>query len=70
MNTIRIAKEILDKQVNVTYPDGKNEHIITVRGILERFKDEDDLWLDNFINRLINTGESFTNFGGKYSLIN
>lgn len=69
MNTLRIAKEILDKQVNVIYPDGKNEHIITVRGIIERFKDEDDSWLDNFLNILINSGESFTNFGDKYTLI-
>ena len=36
---------------------------------IERFKDEDDSWLDNFLNILINSGESFTNFGAKYTLI-
>jgi hypothetical protein len=68
MTTLILAKQILEKRVYVEYPDKKNSHELTVADVIDRFKEESEEWLDIFINRLINTGESFTNFGAKYML--
>lgn len=68
MTTLIIAKELLAKPVNVTYPDGKGNHQLTVSEVIDRFKEELPTWLDNFVNRLINTGQAVTNFGAVYSL--
>jgi hypothetical protein len=68
MTTLILAKNILEKNVHVVYPDGKHTHDLSVSDVIDRFKNESPEWLDNFINRLINTGESITNFGAKYTL--
>jgi hypothetical protein len=68
MTTLRIAKDILENKVSVTYPDGKGAHETTVSALIDKFRDEESWWLDNFLNTLINKGEAFTNAGGRYVL--
>ena len=68
MTTLILAKNILLKTVSVKYPDGKHPHELSISDVIDRFKDESEEWLDNFINRLINTGEATTRFGATYTL--
>lgn len=68
MTTLIIANEILQKKVSVTYSDGKGSHETTVQKVIEKFKSEEEWWLDKFLNNLINTGEAHSNFGGTYKL--
>lgn len=54
---------LLCQRVNVTYPDNRGNHSISVRDLFDKFSDETFEWLDNFMTSLLNTGKAHSNFG-------
>jgi len=56
-----------NKQVSVTYPDGKGNHAATVSSIAEKFRGETLDWRLTFFRELIDRGYSRSNFG-EYTL--
>jgi len=57
------------QKIKVTYPDCKNEKVLTIEQLHERFREETPEWLSWFISKIIRDGYAYTNFGGKYELI-
>ncbi len=57
-------------KIKLTYLDGSRGDVYTLEQLRERFKGEDSVWVEGFINQIMVQGYAYTRMGGKYELIN